>query len=494
MKYTILIFFFLLCYNQIEASNNLRWLNKVIKEYQTEKYELIGPLLNGCIKIDKSNCYDGVCCDKVDLLDMKNKTIVSDIPKNMRLTKGGYILLNQKLPLEPEEDTLCFSIFGSRKFRGDTILLDNVVAFYPMKDNFIAYRRIGTTDTIQERVLYKKKHLIQRDTCLSCSCPYENCDMFYIYHKYRFCRSTHQLYDENLNVVLEGDIRKKEAYVGRSGFWGSFPYYKSFFLYSDEGIAIYDEKCRKRYVIPKAVMKQLEHYEDSYVQYCDGIIWDKNLIITDRPKAGTLRIYHRAYKLDGTPVTPDENSFSGYFKNFFIYDDGKESFAGTMDGTKIKHIKLGKCNLEKSGKKWILKRPLSTDTIDLITGLNSDQHIGIKKGDSIGIVNKKGKTILPVCFDKIYIEKLYYIGVKQEKYTVFSKKGEVLVEGKDDIICSERSEFDYEYCENEKKYRYYIRNKKKSKVFYADEINTEAFSNRFLPIKKDGIWQYLEIK
>ncbi len=44
------------------------------------------------------------------------------------------------------------------------------------------------------------------------------------------------------------------------------------------------------------------------------------------------------------------------------------------------------------------------------------------------------------------------------------------------------------------KYQYFLRKKKKSKAFYADDIDTADLSNKYLPIKKDGIWQYLEIK
>ena len=91
-------------------------------------------------------------------------------------------------------------------------------------------------------------------------------------------------------------------------------------------------------------------------------------------------------------------------------------------------------------------------------------------------------------------------------YDLYDKNGKQLAKGMSEFIVDEDFfEGTYErykpdlfryfiFKEGENKYRYWLRNKKKSKVFYADEINTEDLSNRYLPIKKDGIWQYLEIK
>ena len=504
----ILLLFSLFCLVNTQASNHLKWVNKFLAEYQVEnQIDHIRPIYNDYAEIYKSSCIEGACCDKLDIINIKKKAIVSDVHENMSLTKGGYILFNDELPLVSEEDTFCFGNLKDRKINGDTILLDKVFEFYPMKDNFIAYRRFDSTYTSMEMVLYKKGNVVQRDTFSSW--PKDYCDVSYICDKYRLVLSSHKLYDENLNVVLEGDIKEYVYGFHSNGYSVKFPNNRSIFLYADNDVSIYDDKCKKRHVIPKAVMNKLEQCNDDVYEFCVGFLWKKKLIMTRQGTKEPGGYLLRAYKLDGTPVIPDKHKFSGYFRNILFYDNKEETFAVTMDGTKINRIKLGKCSLEKSGKRWILKSRLSTDSIDLITGLNSNQHIGIKKGMYNGIIDKNGNTILPTRFDVIFMFKKFYLGWVKSKFMIYDKNSKVLADynmddylrdGHDDYIYVDNNGlYPYRrqysiYKEGEGKYRYWLRNKKKSKVFYADEINTEDLSNRYLPIKKDGIWQYLEIK
>ena len=493
----ILLLFSLFCLVNTQASNHLKWANKFLAEYQVEnQIGQISPIYNGYAKIYKPNCID--CCSNFDIIDIKKKAIVSDVHENMSLTKVGYILFYDDLPQVSEEDTFCFGNLKDRKIKGDTILLDNVFEFYPMKDNFIAYRKLDPTYTSIERVLYKKGNVVQRDTFSSW--PKDYCDV-YIYDKYRLVRSSHKLYDENLNVVLEGDIRPTKHILCHNGFVEYYPMYTSFFLHKDGKIFIFNDKCGKKQVLPMTEEELCGVKEKDESEWCRGFIWEKKLIVTEYQRAGHLHL--RVFKLDGTPLTPEKHNFSGYFKNILFYDNKEETFAVTMDGTKINRIKLGKCSLEKSGKKWILKSRLSTDSIDLITGLNSNQHIGIKKGMYNGIIDKNGNTIIPTHFDDIYIDKPYYIGIKDWKSNFYDKRGKLLADRmpeylrSDDYLIKPDSHHyhtHYVFDEGNGKYRYFHRNKKKSKVFYADEINTLDLSNRYLPIKKDGIWQYLEIK
>ena len=488
------------CLVNTQASNDLKWVNKVLKEHQI-KYKIRGlsPIYKGYALLESyDKAYTGmVFAPGIEsYIDIKNREFEVDYQGYQvdDITMGEYILYDAG-----ETDENGFKLYngsnrGIRKFGGETVT-DSVYEWQTARNFFIVYKKIANTDTLVKMTIYKEGKSIHSDTCFYeiGIGPY---GAHFIYDRY--CWIKGKLYDENLKKVIDEDVDAGVVEMPHHDFIEMYPNNYSFFAFLKDSMNIYNEKCKKKYVVPLKIQKD----DNGYHCYNVSFLWDKKLIVMCR----------RGYNLKGVAVTPKNHYFSGYFKDYLIYDKQEEAFASTIDGFSTPKIKLGKCSLEKSGKKWVLKSPLSTDSIDLIIGLNSDKHIGIKVGKYIGIIDRDGKSILPICYDKIYIDKLYYIGQKGYEYVLFNKKGKLLAEGMTEIMTEDEDGFTdssygisnsipygdrFRYVifkEGKNKYRYWLRNKKKSKAFYADDINTADLSNRFLPIKKDGIWQFLEIK
>ena len=494
----ILLLFSLFCLVNTQASNHLKWVNKVLKEHQI-KFGIRGlsPIFNGYAFLES--------CNKDDIespigihsyIDIKNRVFEVGYEgyQVMDIIRGGYVIYDAG-----ETDENGFKIYegtnlGIKKLGGETVT-DSVYEWLSAPNFFIVYKKIANTDTLVKMTIYKEGKPIHSDTCF-----YEIGIGPYgariIYDRY--CWLKGKLYDENFKKVIDEDVSAGVVEMPHHDFIETYPNNYSFFAFSKDSMNIYNKKCKKKYVAPLNIKKD----DNGFHCYNVSFLWDKKLIVMCR----------RVYNLEGVAVSPKSHYFSGYFKDYLIYDKQEEAFASTIDGFSTPKIKLGKCSLEKSGKKWVLKSPLSTDSIDLIIGLNSDKHIGIKVGKYIGIIDRDGKSILPICYDKIYIDKLYYIGQKGYEYVLFNKKGKLLADGMTEIMTEDEDGFTdssygisnsipygdrFRYVifkEGKNKYRYWLRNKKKSKAFYADDINTADLSNKYLPIKKDGIWQYLEIK
>lgn len=488
MKSTLyILILFLFGIANIQAANRIKRVNKYLKDFQKEiKIDRLHPIYHGyglMAYLDTRYIYRNEYT-----IDIKKRKLINNKDTfDPFIAKGGFVFQDAGYEAEYPDDEIMGKITN---INGET-LLDSVTDWLPSKKHFLTFRHAGA-DTTFEISSYKHGRLIRKDTIHS---DLQNSQMYgliahsVVHNKY--CWISGSLYDEKLNKLLT------------NAGWGTFEmshhnyreiYPKNLYIYtlSGDSITFYNKRCKKKYTIDR-----------NYWSFdLPSIMWDKKLIVLDR----------RGYDLKGTPITPENHYFSGYYNKYLIYNNNEETFAMTLDKTQSKKIKLGRCRLEKNEKKWVLRTPTSTDTLDNITGINSDKHIGISVGNKIGIIDKNGKTIVPPCYREILIDNLYYIGNKNEygPYDLYDKNGTLLAKGMDEFIHSESQRDPYElpieyryepdrfryfiFKESENKYRYWLRNKKKSKVFYADDINTPDLSNRYLPIKKDGVWQYLEIK
>ena len=496
MKSTLyILILFLFGIANIQATNRIKKTNNFLKEFQKEKeiYDLY-PIYNGYglmrhpDTLDHySSLYGTYVYFQFACIDIKKRRLINNKDTfDSFISKGSFIFQVAGYEAEYPEDERMGKIAN---INGET-LLDSVTNWYLFRNHFFTLRHAGA-DTIFEISLYKAGRLIRKDTIHS-DLDYINSlgldgliIVSFVHNKY--CWINGSLYDENLNKVL-ADTDWGTFEMAHHNYFEIYPKNLFFYMWSGNRMTIYNKRCKKKYTIPF----DKEHIDRP------SILLNKKIIVLDR----------RVYDLKGTPITPEDHYFSGYYNKFLIYNNNEETFVMTMDKRQSQQIKLGKCRLEKTGKKWLLRTPTSTDTIDNITGINSDEHIGISVGNKLGIINKNGNTIIPPYYDEILIDKLYYIGMDKYgfPYDLYDKNGKQLAKGMSEFIVDEDFfEGTYErykpdlfryfiFKEGENKYRYWLRNKKKSKVFYADEINTEDLSNRYLPIKKDGIWQYLEIK
>lgn len=491
----------------IQAANRIKKTNNFLREIQKEK-RLYGlnPIYNdyGLIAYqDTFGHYNSLSGTYIDFryacIDIKRRKLIyiKDCFDNF-IAKGGYVFQDVGYKAEyPDE------IMGRiANINGET-LLDSVTNWYLFRDHFFTHKTINNLFVFS---LYKAGGLIRKDTirdydyCSPCGYNYAiPIDIFFVHNKYYWINGS--LYDEKLNKVL-ADADWGNFEMAHHNYMEMYPKDLSFYTLSGDRMTLYNKRCKKKYTIPFETSRWNESSDFSEPA---SILWNKKLIVLNR----------RVYDFKGAPITPEKHYFSGYYNKFLIYNNNEETFVMTLDKTQFQQIKLGKCRLEKTEKKWLLRTPTSTDTLDNITGLNSDKHIGTSVGNKLGIINNNGETIIPPDYDIILIDKLYYIGIKLEygfPYDLYDKKGKLLAKGMSKFIVDTQDTENRYYCggvydiykpdvfqyfifkEGENKYRYWLRNKKKSKVFYADEINTEDLSNRYLPIKKDGIWQYLEIK
>ncbi len=487
-----MLILFLFGIANIQAANRIEKTNDFIKGIQKEiKLDFLYPIYNGYCMIGCLYDYRENYRNRYTkyTIDIKKRKLININTFVRLIAKGGFVFQDAGYEAEYPEDEIMGKITN---INGET-LLDSVTDWLLSKKHFLTFRHAGA-DTTFEISSYKNGRLIRKDTIHSDLQQY-NVGMYgliahsVVHNKY--CWINGSLYDEKLNKLLT------------NAGWGTFEmshhnyreiYPKNLYIYtlSGDSITFYNKRCKKKYTIDR-----------NYWSYgLPSIMWDKKLIVLDR----------RGYDLKGTPITPENHYFSGYYNKYLIYNNNEETFAMTLDKTQSKKIKLGRCRLEKNGKKWVLRTPTSTDTLDNITGINSDKHIGISVGNKIGIIDKNGNTIVPPCYREILIDNLYYIGNKNEygHYDLYDKNGTLLAKGMDEFLDNEIQRDPYElpieygykpdrfryfiFKESENKYRYFLRKKKKSKVFYADDINLRDLSNRFLPIKKDGIWQFLEIK
>ncbi|MCR5567651.1 MAG: hypothetical protein K6G31_00075 [Paludibacteraceae bacterium] len=492
MKSTLyILILFLFGIANIQAANRIKKANNFLKDFQKGKEVKINYLCsiyNGYGLMEYSDSLRHYAC-----IDIKKRKLINNKDTfDPFFSKGGFVFQNAGYTGYHTRYSEHERIGKIVNINGET-LLDSVTNWYLFRNHFLALRHAGA-DTIFEISLYKARRLIRKDTIHS--------DLDYIYslglldgliivsfvHN-KYCWINGSLYDENLNKVL-ADTDWGTLEMAHHNYFEIYPKNLFFYTWSGNRMTIYNKRCKKKYTIPF----DKEHIDRP------SILLNKKIIV-----------FRRVYDFKGVPITPEKHYFSGYYNKFLIYNNNEETFVMTLDKTQFQQIKLGKCRLEKTEKKWLLRTPTSTDTLDNITGLNSDEHIGISVGNKLGIINKKGNTIIPPYYDEILIDKLYYIGIDKygfpyHSYDLYDKNGKQLAKGMSEFIVDEDFfEGTYErykpdlfryfiFKEGENKYRYWLRNKKKSKVFYADDIDTEDLSNRFLPIMKDGVWQYLEIK
>ena len=275
----------------------------------------------------------------------------------------------------------------------------------------------------------------------------------------------------------------------------------SIFDINSKNVFVYDHKLKKKLTVNYPSQDSV-HFSFCYTTLLPG---DSLLAVYSYygEKEGNI-----VYTTDLEAVTPIGDNFTGFFKDYLLYDHANETSAVKTDRKPTTEIKLGRYRLKKHNAKWTLNTPFTTDCFDRLTGLNNNKYLGVVAGSKVGILGEHGSLILPPKFKEIFIDKIYFIGLTTEDtYEVYDKKGNLIGKNFLDFFYDEydkedepdrqtgKDRYHYFFFKLEDgKYQYFLRKKKKTKVFYADEINTEDLSNRFLPIMKDGVWQYLEIK
>ena len=386
---------------------------------------------------------------------------------------------------------------------GGTTLIDSIEYILPFKKNLIAVRFPDPRE-IGELVFIKTvPHAIVKRGIRPCAFP----DEYEIISNKYFTIGAH-LYDDKLRLRLDGNdneegICGETLYRGRSGFIEIYPEKENqsifFFNHKSDNIFVYDHKLKKKLTV------NYPSQDTVFNMFCAmTLLHGDSLLMLLSEYRG--KRFHMVYTTDLEAVTPIGDNFTGFFKDYLLYDHANETSAVKTDRKPTTEIKLGRYRLKKHNAKWTLNTPFTTDCFDRLTGLNNNKYLGVVTGSKVGIIGEHGNLILPPKFEKIFIDKLYFICLTTKKtYEVYDKKGNLIGENFLRFFCEneenrsglELGEYTYHYFFfklEDGKYRYFLRKKKKSKVFYADEINTEDLSNRYLPIKKDGIWQYLEIK
>ena len=419
-------------------------------------------------------------------IDVKNLKIIDDTVTN-KCIKNLFIAYDG------------FVDFGSIVYKIDgTEYSDKIENFIPFHKNLILTKSDTTGFDI---VLYKRGNVVSR----SHNEDYGKSRFEIVYNDFFILDddTTSTLYDKNLNLLIKGVyICKSISKINQGGFYELYPRkeHQYFFCFCDKKntIIAYDRKARKKMEIPFKYDSKLEHH------------WDEATFFSEKKYAVLGNMTHYVVNITtGRPIIPTKYNFIGYFKENLICEYNNKTLAITTEGETTSQIKVGKYCMVDCGTKWILKTPFYTDSIEKLNGLNSDEYIGVTIKGKLGIIGKKGNIIVPPQYQEIFIDKFYFVcHSTKDTYDIYDKKGKLY--GKD-LLAFYFDETDIEYQNfssgfkidrnhymffkiEDGKYQYFLRNKKKSKVFYADEFNTEDLSNRFLPIKKDGIWQYLEIK
>ncbi|MCR5567708.1 MAG: hypothetical protein K6G31_00360 [Paludibacteraceae bacterium] len=388
---------------------------------------------------------------------------------------------------------------------GGKTLIDSIEYILPFKKNLIAVRFPDPRE-IGELVFIKTvPHAIVKRGIRPCAFP----DEYEIISNKYFTIGAH-LYDDKLRLRLDGNDNE-EGICGeiiirnRRGFTEIYPEKEnqSIFFFNDksDNIFVYDHKLKKKLTINFPFEDTVHYY------YCNAtLLHDDSLLTLVCSYRGREERSDVVFTTNGEAITPIGDNFTGFFKDYLLYDHANETSAVKTDRKPTTEIKLGRYRLKKHNAKWTLNTPFTTDCFDRLTGLNNNKYLGVVTGSKVGIIGEHGNLILPPKFEKIFIDKLYFICLTTKKtYEVYDKKGNLIGENFLRFFCEneenrsglELGEYTYHYFFfklEDGKYQYFLRKKKKSKVFYADEINTEDLSNKYLPIKKDGIWQYLEIK
>ena len=383
---------------------------------------------------------------------------------------------------------------------GGTTLLDSLVRIIPFKDNIIAFRVPDSSD-IGELVFIKTtpRHSHQYDYGYQIECGII-CNKYFKY--------AYDLYDDKLRLRLEGHENGfcgETLHRGRSGFIEIYPEKENqsifFFNHKSDNIFVYDHKLKKKLTV------NYPSQDTVFNMFCAmTLLHGDSLLMLLSEYRG--KRFHMVYTTDLEAVTPIGDNFTGFFKDYLLYDHANETSAVKTDRKPTTEIKLGRYRLKKHNAKWTLNTPFTTDCFDRLTGLNNNKYLGVVAGSKVGILGEHGSLILPPKFKEIFIDKIYFIGLTTEDtYEVYDKKGNLIGKNFLDFFYDEydkedkldrqtgKDRFHYFFFKLEDgKYQYFLRKKKKTKVFYSDDIDTEDLSNRFLPIMKDGVWQYLEIK
>ena len=457
------------------------------------------PLYNGYSYIKYEDSYNQ---ERIGWLDVKNLRVI-DLPQKFTwsdafIAKGGFAIL-MRLPENYHTNESKYKLLY--KIDGNYIL-DNVIEFVPFFKHFAIYRYIEPGHTLQF-ILFKNGELSfgtsEKET-------HSTIHSNIIFNKYLSFADT--LYNRNLKHISGyiGGIGENERRL-RGTFFDTYPHndnhiFLNCLIDNDDAVIYTNEKFKKEitFYLP----------DSTEFDYDEGYLFkdDKYIVL----KHNTVHVVYNT--LSRKPITPLNHDFTGFFKDYLLHNYNHETFATSTTGIQEKQIKLGKHFLEKIGRKWLYSSPVLSDSIDCVIGLNNDNYIGVNIKNKVGIINKKGNITIYPSYEQIYIDNLYFIcRTEKKEFDIYDKDGNNIGKNLKEIYydnLDDRS-FPYEflYCNNkykidkyhymffkleDGKYRYFLRKKKKSKVFYADEINTEDLSNKYLPIKKDGIWQYLEIK
>lgn len=500
----ILILFFLNLTN-VEASLRVKRINRYLKDYskittsgnhKINRISNLYPIYNDYAVL----IYQDSLSSEYALawLDLKHMNTI-DFPEEDRIysfyggvptftAAGGLTCINNEI----------------QKIGGKT-LIDSIEYILPFKKNLIAVRFPDPRE-IGELVFIKTvPHAIVKRGISPCAFP----DEYEIISNKYFTIGAH-LYDDKLRLRLDGNDNE-EGICGeiiirnRRGFTEIYPEKEnqSIFFFNDksDNIFVYDHKLKKKLTINFPFEDTVHYY------YCNAtLLHDDSLLTLVCSYRGREEWSDVVFTTNGEAITPIGDNFTGIFKDYLLYDHANETSAVKTDRKPTTEIKLGRYRLKKHNAKWTLNTPFTTDCFDRLTGLNNNKYLGVVTGSKVGILGEHGNLILPPKFEKIFIDKLYFICLTTKKtYEVYDKKGNLIGENFLRFFCEneenrsglELGEYTYHYFFfklEDGKYQYFLRKKKKSKVFYADDIYTRDLSNRFLPIMKDGVWQYLEIK
>ena len=495
MKIIIIVLLHLFISN-IHAVDRVKKINKYLSEITSSKgIEKLYPLYNGYAYIYCKDTNSLIREAWLDGNELKIKYLPEDTEhRDVFIAYGGYACLRAERSLHLH----LYKVDGTRIF-------DDIDKFTPFYQHLSIYRQ-------NETLLYKKGKLTSIRRPKGCSLTYLLSGE--VLHNKFLNADGSCVYDKKLKIVTkETDYIETE----KMNFKNTKNFHKiysnknnySFITWFNwsEGQALFTINNEKHTKKEDIILPYLDNHVEISIYEKKGLIeqrlvdnwWGERYLQKD--------VVYR--KENGDSIMPENYRFTGYFKNYILCENDTGTSAITLSGEETSQIKLGKCLLNKIGRKWVLNSFSSIDSIEYVTGLNSDKYIGITINGKNGIIDKDGNMIVEPDKYEIFIDKLYFVcRTANSTYWIYDKKGNII--GKDLLdfyfdhldLEDETSAFRYKtdkyhymfFKIEDGKYRYFLRKKKKSKVFYADEINTEDLSNRYLPIKKDGIWQYLEIK